>query len=139
MAEESNKSAGEIAQSVQDVVIKVQDCVDMAAEAMQLMESQKVLVDAVSDGMKELSMAAETVVGEIADVSADAAVLVKEKEIVLGNISDLSAISEENAASAEEVAASVMNVADGIAGTKDASIKMRGMSNVLAEKVKFFK
>jgi len=138
LAEESNKSAGEIAKNVQDVVTKVQECANMATDAMQMMEDQKVLVDQVSEGMKELSVVADEVVKEIGNVSDDAAILEKEKEAVLGNISDLSAISEENAASAEEVAASVLNVAENIEGTKEASVKMRGMFGILADKVGFF-
>ena len=60
------------------------------------------------------------------------------KESVLGNITELSAISEENAASAEEVSVTIENIANGIAGTKDESELMRVMSDNLSEKIQFF-
>ncbi len=138
LAEQSNKSAGEIAQSVHDVVTRVQECANMAANAQKMMEDQKVLVSGVTDGMNELSAAVAEVADQINTVSDDVKVLDQEKDAILGNITDLSAISEENAASAEEVSASVQDVASGVDGTKGESEQMRGMAQTLSDKISFF-
>ena len=138
LAEQSNKSAGEIAQSVHDVVSRVQDCVDMALSAQKLMEEQKSLVENVAAGMEVLGGEVNEVADGIDAVSGDARILDTEKESVLQSITDLSAISEENAASAEEVSASVIDVATGIEGTKGESSQMKGMADQLSEKISFF-
>ena len=138
LAEQSNKSAGEIAKSVHDVVTRVQECADMAVDAKKMMEDQKLLVSGVTDGMNELSAAVAEVADQINAVSDDAKVLDQEKDAILGNITDLSAISEENAASAEQVSASVQDVATGVDGTKGESEQMRSMAQALSDKISFF-
>ena len=138
LAEQSNKSAGEIAQSVHDVVTRVQECASMAAGAKKMMEEQKELVSGVTNGMNDLSAAVADVADQIHTVSDDVKILDQEKDAILSNITDLSAISEENAASAEEVAASVQDVASGVEGTKGESEQMRGMAQALSDKISFF-
>lgn len=138
LAEQSNKSAGEIAQSVHDVVTRVQECASMAAGAKKMMEEQKELVSGVTNGMNDLSAAVANVADQIHAVSDDVKILDHEKDAILSNITDLSAISEENAASAEEVAASVQDVASGVEGTKGESEQMRGMAQALSDKISFF-
>ncbi len=138
LAEQSNKSAGEIAQSVHDVVTRVQECASMAAGAKKMMEEQKELVSGVTNGMNDLSAAVADVADQIHAVSDDVKILDHEKDAILSNITDLSAISEENAASAEEVAASVQDVASGVEGTKGESEQMRGMAQALSDKISFF-
>ena len=54
-------------------------------------------------------------------------------------VQNLSAMSEENAASAQEVSATIESIAEGISGTKTESGQMRGMADKLKEKIKFFK
>ena len=110
----------------------------MAVDAKKMMEDQKLLVSGVTDGMNELSAAVAEVADQINAVSDDAKVLDQEKDAILGNITDLSAISEENAASAEEVSASVQDVASGVDGTKGESEQMRGMAQTLSDKISFF-
>lgn len=139
LAEQSDMSVKDIENSVTDVVTKVQVCADMAIDAKNLMEEQQRLVQNVSNGMEELSENVSEVVNDIEHVTKEAEALDEAKGIVLGSISDLSAISEENAASAEEVTATIESIAEGISGTKSESGLMRGMADALKEKIKFFK
>lgn len=138
LAEQSNVSANDIARSIGDVVSKVQECAKMAVDASELMNEQKQLVDEVSTGMEQLSNTVDRVVKDINVISEEAVNLDHAKESVLGDITELSAISEENAASAEEVTATIDTIATGISGTKDKSGEMRSMAGVLAEKIAFF-
>ena len=138
LAEQSNQSAQDIGNSVHDVVAKVSACASMALGAKELMQQQRELVHAVSDDMDGLSRKVSEVVEDIDQVSDEAINLDTAKVSVLGNITDLSAISEENAASAEEVTATIDTIATGISGTKDESGQMRGMADELAERMTFF-
>ena len=110
----------------------------MALGAKELMQQQRELVHAVSGDMDSLSHKVSEVVEDINQVSDEAVNLDTAKVSVLGNITDLSAISEENAASAEEVTATIDTIAVGISGTKDESGQMRGMADELAERITFF-
>lgn len=139
LANQSEDSVKEIGHLVEDIVAKVKACTDVAVDAKVLMEEQQKLVQSASDEMVKLNDAVTAVVEGINSVTTEAASLDKEKLAVLSNISDLSAISEENAASAEEVSATIESIAEGISGTKVESGQMKGMAVVLAEKVEFFK
>ena len=138
LAEQSNQSAQDIGNSVHDVVTKASTCESMAMGARELMQQQRELVHAVSGDMDNLSLKVGEVVEDINQVSEEAASLDSAKASVLGNISDLSAISEENAASAEEVTATIDTIAAGISGTKDESGQMRGMADELTDRMSFF-
>jgi len=139
LAEQSNISAQEIGNSVNDVIDKVNVCASMAVDAQSMMNEQQKLVNGVSEGMTELSAAVQRVTEQIESISDEVQNLDTAKESVLGNITDLSAISEENAASAQEVTASIESIAAGIAGTKDESGELRSISEQLVEQLKFFK
>lgn len=138
LAEQSDSSVREIQASVADVVSKVDICAQMAISAKTQMETQQKLVKEVALGMNNLSENVLNVTNDIISVSAEASALDEAKNSVLGNITDLSAISEENAASAEEVTATIDTIAEGISGTKDESRQMRTMAEDLSEKISYF-
>ena len=104
-----------------------------------MIHDQQKLVGGVSEGMNELSEAVQRVTNQIEVITDEVQNLDHAKESVLGNITDLSAISEENAASAQEVTASIESVTSGISGTKDESGELRTISEQLVEQLKFFK
>lgn len=139
LAEQSNSSAQEIGASVSDVISKVQLCAKMAVDAKEMMQEQNELVRGVSDGMHKLGITVDDVVSEIRTVADEANALDEAKKVVLGNITELSAISEENAASAQEVSVNVENVSEGIEGTKDESGNMRKIAEDLTNQMSFFK
>lgn len=139
LAEQSNISAQEIGNSVIDVIDKVNVCARMAEDARNMIHDQQKLVGGVSEGMNELSEAVQRVTNQIEVITDEVQNLDHAKESVLGNITDLSAISEENAASAQEVTASIESVTSGISGTKDESGELRTISEQLVEQLKFFK
>lgn len=139
LAEQSDRSVKDIESAVADVVNKVSLCDEMATDANKLMGEQQKLVQNVSDVMTELSGRVNLVVDEIKHVTEEAESLEQAKSDVLGNITDLSAISEENAASAQEVTATIESIAVDIEGTKVESGQMRDMAEVLEDKISFFK
>ena len=60
------------------------------------------------------------------------------KESIVSNVSDLSAISEENAASSEEVSASIESVSENVTEINNQMSQMEALSEHLTETVSFF-
>lgn len=139
LAEESSNSAAEIGGYVEDIVAKVNKCVEASKEAEELMNQQNELVNIASESMQSLSVAVDRVAQNIGDIAESTDVLNTAKDNVLNNISDLSAISEENAASSQVVTTSVDHIASAVDSTKVQSQEMKGFADNLEEKMQFFR
>lgn len=139
LAEQSKASATEISELVHEIVNKVDKCVSASDEATVLMESEKNLVSTATEKMETLNASVKALVEGIENISEEASALDEAKASVVGNISDLSAISEENAASAQEVTASIETISEGVKGTNDESNQMKGYADKLVEQMKFFR
>lgn len=139
LAEQSNNSAIEIQNVIDEILKKVNDCVDKAQEMnvvideqMKFLEDAKTKIDAMSIAGDELANGAEK-------IGTEAETLIRLKDSVMSNVSDLSAISEENAASSEEVAASIESIAGAVESTRTESENMKTLAEDLDEKMKYFK
>lgn len=139
LAGQSGDSASEISGYVSDIVEKVEQCVDASKEAENLIKQQNKLVLVASENMDSLREYVESVTTNINNISGNARDLDKAKDSVLNNISDLSAISEENAASSTEVNDAVDNIAQDIEKTKEESGSMQKLAEALGDKMKVFK
>jgi len=138
LAEQSTASAQEIGMNVQDVVAKVKVCAEMAVHAKGQMEEQQSLVKEVAGGIDRLGEAVKVVAENIEAVSGEADSLNEAKSEVLESILGLSAISEENAASSEEVTATIEDMANSISSTSDQTREMNKMAEILKENLSFF-
>ena len=139
LAEQSNESANDIQVVINEILTRVEDCVNRAnemtlviREQMDFLEETKYKINDMSETGAELAKGATAINGETVE-------LMKLKESVLSAITDLSAISEENAASSEEVNASIENIASAVESTKAESQSMRELAQELDEKMAFFK
>lgn len=139
LAEMSNESANDIQNIIDEILGRVEECVNKAGEMtvvikeqMQFLDETRVKIDAMSKTGEELAIGAKAINEETLE-------LMKLKDSVLGAISDLSAISEENAASSQEVTATVDSIASAVESTKDESNTMRQLATDLADKMSFFK
>lgn len=139
LAEQSSESANDIQNVINEILGKVSECVSKAVEMTDVIEEQmkflneaKIKIDAMSTTGKELADGA-------AAIDNEAAGLLKLKDKVLSSITDLSAISEENAASSQEVTASVDNIAAAVESTKEESNTMKQLAEDLNNKMEFFK
>ena len=139
LAEQSNESANDIQVVINEILTRVEDCVNRAnemtlviREQMDFLEETKYKINDMSETGAELAKGATAINGETVE-------LMKLKESVLSAITDLSAISEENAASSEEVNASIENIASAVESTKAESQSRRELAQELDEKMAFFK
>ena len=139
LAEQSSNSANTIRQISEEIVSMSEKSVSMTEDVYQAIVKEQEYVKETSENITTLSQGVNNVIEEVRGISQQADHLDGAKEDVLSNISDLSAISEENAASSQEVNASVDTIVVAIDGTKDRSVQMREMSEKLAELVNYFK
>ena len=139
LAEQSSSSAKEIKGLVDEIIAAVSECVTLAQESKELINSQAVLVGNSSEQMTQLMKSINGVTQSIEDISEKAHALDQLKEGVLANVQDLSAISEENAASAEEVTATVDGISAAIGTTKEKSQELKGVASTLKEQMAFFR
>ena len=77
--------------------------------------------------------------GKDKDISEKTKQLDTIKQAIIGNINDLSAISEENAASNQEVSANITNIAESIDEMNAATGHVNNISEELAQLMEYFK
>jgi len=138
LSEQSDESAREIQQIIIDMVEKVNACVKQSEELKAVITEQMSLLSETESKIVLMNKSSEALTEETDNIGNETNTLVDFKDNVLNNISDLSAISEENAASAEEVSASVTEISDAIKGTEGEAGKMQEFAKVLSEKMNMF-
>lgn len=139
LAEQSNSSAIEIQKVIDEILTKVNDCVLKAQEMNVVIDEQMEFLNDAKSKIDAMSVAGSELANGAEKISVEAENLVKLKDSVLSNVSDLSAISEENAASSEEVSASIENIAAAVESTKIESGNMKTLAEVLDQKMEYFK
>lgn len=139
LASGSADSSAGISSRVSDIIVKVDKCVEAAEAAAAIMQEQNKLVTEAGESMDLLSESVGNVADNIAVITDEAKRLDTAKNSVLNNISDLSAISEENAASSEQVSTSVGEVSHAIEGVKTEANRMHDLAVELEAKMEFFK
>lgn len=107
LAEQSSKSAGEIAQVVQQITKLVNNSVELAQSIKSASETEGAVLVDVSSGFEDVNVKLEEVAHAVNTIGDKVAAVNEEKKEILNAISSLSAISEENAASTEETSASI--------------------------------
>ena len=110
LAEQSNTSASEIQDIIANIIEKSNNNTLLVEKIQQSINNEgKVLAD-VQQSFNEVSDCIDITSGNIEDILGRAINLDRSKDSVLDEISTLSSISEENAASCEETTASIQEV-----------------------------
>jgi methyl-accepting chemotaxis protein len=139
LSAQSNSSATEIKNTVDEIVEKSEQSVVLSKRVSNLIEEEQkyindtlnkfnVLNDEISDSLDKINL-----------VSENTKALEEIKANITRAVQELSAISEENAASNEEVSASVTGIADSIEQIKDSSDVTKSNANNLVEVIGYFK
>jgi len=139
LAEESNENAIQIQQIINTIITLSAQSVRMADEVGEIVENQKSALNAAYKEMESAKNSGIKLGDGVKVVGSEADELGKLKEAVLSNIQDLSAISEENAATSQEVSASVESIANAVEGTRDESSSMKELAEALAQQMSYFK
>lgn len=139
LAEQSNESANTIGEIIRDLLEDSKNTVRVMEEVQSIMNEQQHKLDetkrqvvVVGDGINATSQAADVIQKQTE--SCDQA-----RGKVVDVISNLSAISEENAASTEETTASMQELNATINLLAESAGKLQELSQNLEENISFFK
>ena len=139
LSEQSNNSASTIRNIAEEILANSETSVRLAGEIMDTMNSEQVSIGEAQEEFEKLNQAISESVEGIKEIDTKTDNLRVIKEQIVSNVSDLSAISEENAASNQEVSASVDTIAASIREIAEKMQEVNERTEQLNSAVAFFK
>ncbi len=139
LAEQSSSSAERILTIVRDITEQSEACVEKSDEVRALIEQEKNTLEITRDRFGILEGEIDLSVSEIATVSDATRKLNQAKDTIINAVADLSAISQETAATNQEVTASITTIAENVNKVSTDSDRMNELSDDLKESVAYFK
>lgn len=139
LAEQSSQSADTIKKIADDILEKSNKSVELTERMRALAEKEQADIGGAKNGFDALSKIIEanvTTAGIIAEKTKN---LEELKQTIINSITELSAISEENAASNEEVTANVSDIAEAVNKISDDTGTIKKASTDLEELMQYFK
>ena len=139
LAEQSSQSADTIKKIADDILEKSNKSVELTERMRALAEKEQADIGGAKNGFDALSQIIEanvTTAGIIAEKTKN---LEELKQTIINSITELSAISEENAASNEEVTANVSDIAEAVNKISDDTGTIKKVSTDLEELMQYFK
>ncbi len=135
----TNELTAKIEDIIQDLVHKM----DMTVKVIeQMQESAKIQAESVNDTEKKFELIAENIQKmeeRCNQLNESTKKMEERKNVIVGIVNNLSAISEENAACMEEAAASVEDQARSISTVSDSSHHVASLADQLTEEIHIFK
>ncbi|MCR5702628.1 MAG: cache domain-containing protein [Lachnospiraceae bacterium] len=139
LSEQSNESAAAIRDIAAEILRNSSASVELADKIKHTIEDEQNVVKETQERFDQLNEAINESVAEIGVISEKTTDLNSIKEVLISHITDLSAISEENAANNEEVNASVENIAQSMNDIVERMANMNKLSHNLEDSVSHFK
>ena len=139
LSEQSNASAEEIRNVVGEVMAQSSKSVDLAGQVSEIISEEQEYISETEKKFDILHREIGNSIVEINSISQMVTSLNEAKESIMRSVSDLGAISEENAASNQEVSASVTQIAEAISSIADNSESTNEMAINLNDTVSYFK
>lgn len=138
LAEQSAEGVDTIKQVADNIFAKSNECVSLVREVQTLIGKEQEDISATRNSFATLSKTINDNIVAVTRISEKSKQLDGIKQSIIANITDLSAISEENAASNEEVSANVTSIAEAIDQMNTATGHVSEVSDELAELMKYF-
>ena len=139
LAGESDGSAKEIQNIINEIILKSQNNVQLANEIKNAIDSEGDALVTVSDSFDKVSDKIQITVDTIHNISTEIDALNQDKGKVLDEINSLSSISEENTASCQETTALIEGLRENIEVINIQAIDTDNISDELKESVAYFK
>jgi methyl-accepting chemotaxis protein len=111
LSEESNKSVGKIRDMVELIKEQTQETVKEVYFVGQTITKQDAVVTETSNTFKNIFENIKITLDKVVIISKNIEKINEDKNLIIDNITNLSAISEENASSTQEISASIEEVA----------------------------
>lgn len=139
LAEQSAQGADTIKHITEDIVKKSSISVEMIEKVTKSMEKEVQSLNSAKADFEVLSLKVNDSIGAVKHINTKTEELDTLKNGILENINDLSAISEENAASDEEVSASVTDISQRINSMNNSVSNVNETANNIAKLMQYFK
>ncbi len=139
LASNSADSVNQINSIVQDILALSAESSKVTEEIRAIIAGEQEKVRKTQESFKQLKDQIDASVRQIALISEDTKQLTVAKSDAVSAVSDLGAISEENAASCEECSASVSNIANTIEEVNDKTNDIEKAADALDQYIKAFR
>ena len=139
LSEQSAQGADSIKQVADNIFEKSNESVALVNKVRELIGKEQEDISVTKESFEILSKTINDNLVAVSRISEKTKQLDTIKQAIIGNINDLSAISEENAASNQEVSANITNIAESIDEMNTATGHVRQISGKLAELMDYFK
>lgn len=139
LAAQSDESAGEIQTVIADIIAKSARNVSLAEQIKEAVSNEGNVLVEVEQGFEQVEQSIEQATDAMRQVTDKVEMINSGKDRVLDEISTLSSISEENAASTQETNASMQEMAANIAMIQNETSSTKSRSDELQSAVEFFK
>lgn len=103
LADQSMESANQIQKIIEQIVLTTKNAVTIAQQADAIVQEQQTAVDDTTDAFKEMEKQVALLMKELEDILAGVKEMDRTRSITLDAIREISAVSEETAASATNV------------------------------------
>ena len=138
LAAQSDESAGEIQTVIADIIAKSARNVSLAEQIKEAVSNEGTVLTDVGEGFDQVERSIEQSTDAMRQVTDKVEAINRVKDRVLDEISTLSSISEENAASTQETNASMQEMAANIAMIQNETSSTKSRSDELQSAVEFF-
>jgi methyl-accepting chemotaxis protein len=139
LAEQSNQSASDIKEIVQNITIQSDKTVELSSEIAGIISKEQEYIADTQEKFDLLSENIDNSITQIKEIADKVEELNSVKTTITSEVQDLSAISEENAASNEEVSASVINISESINTVHTNSDDTKKLTVDLNDTISYFK
>lgn len=139
LSEQSGESANAIRALADEMIKQSEESLSLANEIKGIISKEQQDIADTEEKFNILDKEIAVSLEEIDAIKKLAEAMGGAKDTIIGNVSDLSAVSEENAASNEEVAASVENTAEAIGEIAGKTSAMKNLAERLDEMISEFR
>ena len=139
LSEQSEESGNTIKAIAQDIIEKSSESVQQAAKIREIIDQEQTDMSATQEIFNTLISEIDVSVGQIGEISDRVKGLEDIKGVIVSNVSDLSAVSEETAASCETVEHSVYQVVEAFSSISAKSEEMVALNAGVDNAVDSFK
>lgn len=139
LAEQSGSSAQHITAIIAELIKDSEQTVKVMQEVQAIVNEQKEKLEETKNQFANVATGIEESKEETNGIKNQTEICDSARVSVVDIISNLSAISEENAASSEETTASMAELSSTIGALADSAEQLQRISSVLEEEMKFFK
>lgn len=139
LAEESAKGAESIKAVTQNIIKQSSESVAMVEQIKELVDTESESVNATKENFDVLNNCIQQNIASVESINTKTQALDELKGLIIGSITELSAISEENAASNQEVTASVTNISSNVENIDEVTQEVLNSSDTLSELMTYFK